>query len=490
MDSFLRVLGKRKRSAVVDEFTEDDVYEMHLQDFNFRKLIMACTLRFDHVLDADKLHAGLARLLEMGDWRKLGGRLRPNADGKLEIHVPKQFSLKRPPVTFSHDDLSSMSITDHGVASKLPVPTEKTSIQPNPYNLIELGVRANIPKTINEMVDCDLPQISLHIISFEDATLVSISWPHSVMGSQGFVALLHAWSLVVGGKENEVPRLLGARNDVLLEMENNESQSSRQELIFEKDRLKGGKLSLFILRLAWSLFWNPREVRSVFIPKMALERLQSACRDEMDQKESFDEEVILLAWFAKLAASATPRNKPVTIINLLNARQPLSSMLDQSGAYVQNVLGYTFSFLTGQVARGRLGPLVKEHSRHIREQSTEQQCLSFLRAYRRATKGGRTFKLFYGPSDAHVIGCNSFLSADVVHAVDFSAAVIRGPENVQDIPRGGMTCLYYHIMNNRLGCGPDCIYLLGKDHGENLWVTAALPPRAWEKIAVALEEYS
>ncbi|EFR04831.1 hypothetical protein MGYG_07837, partial [Nannizzia gypsea CBS 118893] len=370
MDSFLRLFSRRKQSAVaVDEFTEDDVYEIHQQDFNFRKLIMACTLRFDHVLDADKLHDGLARLLEMGDWRKLGGRLRHNADGKLEIHVPKQFSLKRPPVTFSRENLSNMSIMDHGLACKLPVPTGKTSIQPNPYNLIELAVRANIPKTIDEMVDCDLPQISLHIISFKDATLVSISWPHSLMGGQGFVALLHAWSLVLGGKEKEVPRFLGVRNDVLLEMEEKESPSTRQKWIVQKDRLRGGKLFSFILRLAWSLLWSPREVKSVFIPKVALERLVSVCRDEiMDQNESFDEEVTLLAWFSRLAASATPASKPVTIVNFLNARRPLAAMLDQSGVYVQNMSGYTFSFLTGQVARGRLGLLVKEHSRHIREQ--------------------------------------------------------------------------------------------------------------------------
>lgn len=75
---FPRLFGKSKPLAAVDEFAEDDVYPMHQQDFNFRKLIMACTLRFDHVLDANKLHVGLARLLETGDWKKLGGRLRHN----------------------------------------------------------------------------------------------------------------------------------------------------------------------------------------------------------------------------------------------------------------------------------------------------------------------------------------------------------------------------------------------------------------------------
>lgn len=36
------------------------------------------TFRFDDVLDTDKMRAALARLLEIGDWRKLGARIRLN----------------------------------------------------------------------------------------------------------------------------------------------------------------------------------------------------------------------------------------------------------------------------------------------------------------------------------------------------------------------------------------------------------------------------
>lgn len=43
-----------------------------------RDIIIGWTLRFDDVLDADVLNVSLSRLLEIGDWRKLGGRLRQN----------------------------------------------------------------------------------------------------------------------------------------------------------------------------------------------------------------------------------------------------------------------------------------------------------------------------------------------------------------------------------------------------------------------------
>jgi hypothetical protein len=41
---------------------------------------MAATHRFDDVLDAEKLRIGLVRLMELGNWGKLGGRLRENVN--------------------------------------------------------------------------------------------------------------------------------------------------------------------------------------------------------------------------------------------------------------------------------------------------------------------------------------------------------------------------------------------------------------------------
>lgn len=360
-----------------------------------------------------------------------------------------------------------------------------------------------MPKTIDDMIDRDLPQLSVHVTSFQDATLVGISWPHSAMDSLGFKTFLQSWSLVVQGREMEVPSLLGASEDVMLHMENQEPTSSREELIIQKYRLVGLHLLLFALRYIWAVIWNPApEVRSVFLPKAALDRLQDACQNEIADEDTevekiakaapADEETTLLAWFIRIAASATPSSKPVTVLNFLNARNSLSSLFDRHGVYVQNMVCYSFSFLTRQVARGPLQPLVREHIRHIQEQSTEQQCLAFLRAYRRETEGGNPFKLFYGPSDAHVIGCNSFVNADLVHAANFSAAAVPsvGVEGGESAPPGTMTCFYYHIVNNRLGCGPQCIYLLGKDHGGNMWVVAALPPKVWKRVEMALRDYA
>jgi hypothetical protein len=78
---FLKRLGKSSSlpaNDTPDPYADDDVYPVHVLDDTktFRSILIAWTLCFNDVLDADKLQLSLAKLLETGDWRKLGGRLR------------------------------------------------------------------------------------------------------------------------------------------------------------------------------------------------------------------------------------------------------------------------------------------------------------------------------------------------------------------------------------------------------------------------------
>lgn len=41
-----------------------------------RSMMMCLTLKFDDVLDADKLHKSLVKLIKNDHWRKIGGQIR------------------------------------------------------------------------------------------------------------------------------------------------------------------------------------------------------------------------------------------------------------------------------------------------------------------------------------------------------------------------------------------------------------------------------
>jgi hypothetical protein len=56
----------------------DTVIPGHFFDDNSinRSVLLYITLRFDHVLDPERLRHGLESLMQIGDWRKLGARVR------------------------------------------------------------------------------------------------------------------------------------------------------------------------------------------------------------------------------------------------------------------------------------------------------------------------------------------------------------------------------------------------------------------------------
>lgn len=70
-------LFRQKNQELVREGQASDVYPVHLFDnFDTRRIFVTRVLRFNDVLDAEKLRLSLGQLLEIGDWRRLGGRLR------------------------------------------------------------------------------------------------------------------------------------------------------------------------------------------------------------------------------------------------------------------------------------------------------------------------------------------------------------------------------------------------------------------------------
>lgn len=63
--------------SIPSDILEDDVYPLHaLDDIKSNRVFLSWIMRFNDVLDAKILYDALSRLLEIGDWKKLGGRLR------------------------------------------------------------------------------------------------------------------------------------------------------------------------------------------------------------------------------------------------------------------------------------------------------------------------------------------------------------------------------------------------------------------------------
>ena len=80
MSFLMRWLWGQPERLVPSTIETDEILPVNYFDdtSTFRDLVICWTMRFDDVLDANRLHDSLARLLEIGGWKKLGGRLRLN----------------------------------------------------------------------------------------------------------------------------------------------------------------------------------------------------------------------------------------------------------------------------------------------------------------------------------------------------------------------------------------------------------------------------
>jgi hypothetical protein len=72
------------------------------------------------------------------------------------------------------------SIADHPLGARIPHATGAPAIFPSPNELSPLLRSANAPKHIDDWIYSDRPQLSIHVITFSDATIITITWLHTL----------------------------------------------------------------------------------------------------------------------------------------------------------------------------------------------------------------------------------------------------------------------------------------------------------------------
>ncbi|ROT41992.1 hypothetical protein SODALDRAFT_374374 [Sodiomyces alkalinus F11] len=518
MDSIRALLGLKPRRVPPPKIETDEIFPVHFFDDTptYRDLILCWTLRFNDVLDADKLHDALVRLLNMGDWRKLGGRLRlrvseraftvtqllgsicvARSDGRLEIHVPTPFTPARPPVRFSHITFD-VSIKEHPLASQLPQPTPDLSLHPSSVTFRPFGARSDAPTTIDDFLYSDEPQLSLHVTSFRDATLVALSWPHTMTSGLGRRDLVAAWSLVLAGREAEVPPMLGAREDPL-EKPSTAAVEDQEPYVLEPKRIPGLGMLWFGLRFAWELLWYSVEGRMMCLPPKFVARLRQEAVEGLkaaggggggggvDGEEDVDvpflsDGDIISAWATRLVSVSRGPSRPITAINAVDIRGRVKSAFDSGAAYVQNLALGTFTFFTAhEIPNLPLGQLAYRFRRSIQEQVSEPQVLALMRLMRAQKPPGSP--MLFGEANALLVVFSSWAKAKFYESVDFGPAVVSTgawEERPSHVP-GRM--VYHHAQSMVESAMTRNVFnILGKDPQENYWISAFLLHDSWAKI--------
>lgn len=453
---------------------------------------------FNDVLDAEKLHGALWRLLGMDGWRKLGGRLRLNAKGKLEVHVPRVFTSERPAVHFTHS-MTNTSIDEHPVGSQLPKSTNTLSIQNTPAELFHaLGLRrgGNVPITVYDLVRSDEPQLSVHVTNFTDATLVGILYPHTMMDGMGRVALIQAWSLVLAGRETEVPTLAGTRDDIMATVGTASDITEQEPWMMMPMVMSGlGKLR-WGSRLLWDILWCPQADEKVMcVPPALQEQLRRQAQKELVERRGSEAPFIsnsdvLAAWVLHLVGRSQPQPRPMTLSNVVELRSRLPSVFSRPAndeVYVQNITARTHVFLSAAECAGlSLGETALKVREAISLQAAEPQVRAQVREQRRARAAGESFMLF-GDPDAVMLFLTNQTKDGVFKNSDFGPAVVQARSLHGTNPPG--TPVYTHsCFMKKNFVTRYAVSFRGKDYIGNVWVNLVLAANVWDKIERQLKK--
>ncbi|TLD33371.1 hypothetical protein PspLS_01184 [Pyricularia sp. CBS 133598] len=417
MKGFLRELGFGR----APHNPTDDVFQLNVMDRAgaISNMMGWTMLRFDQVLDPVMLRETLVSVINTGDWRKLGGRFRRNSKGHLEIHVPKEFTEQRPALGFSHA-VHTCRVQDHELGRQLPTyEPEEICLAPSPTTFHEFAQPEGVPQTLNDYLCSDLPQLWLHIVSFEDATLTCLTWPHATMDGAGLSELLMAWAYTLAGLPKEVPPCLSLKYDLLDDLVSDAPDRIviKDERYFNADKV----VSFAIMRIMWlvmlvlRVFLAPKkECRNIWVPKRVMDKIRQEALagleaaneggelgfsegltstpssaasakkgkeyssnalfpagivpDRASGRPFISESDALIAFFTRVAARALPAKsrRTVNISIILNIRDRLPTLtarLPKPGVFVSNLAMSIQALIPAQavIPKKRTGPVGEEN---------------------------------------------------------------------------------------------------------------------------------
>ncbi|KAK8062569.1 Transcriptional regulator sdnM [Apiospora hydei] len=472
-----------------------------LHDFDtmpvYPNMVLSLMLKYDKVLNPLILRDSLIELVSREGWCKLGSRLKRNENGKLVYHVPATFDEKTPAITFSHVTYD-MDVEEHHLGCKIPTHhPDKPTIVADLAVFDPLARRADAPAGLADFIARELPQLELHVVSFRNATLVSVSCLHSLLdgmglGSQG---LFRGWMLVLQGRQAEIPPVCGFDEDLLKDLgkqptEKHKHQGSRM-----------GRLGMlwWVLKRAFQVFWYQEEGRIVCIPESFVRQLRQSALDELaaqaggsarDAKPWISEGDVLVAWWTRYATLHF-RNQPDKTINISNAyniRRVLSGNLLPAGhAYLSNAsLGLFMLPQIRDIFSRPISWMAAQMRQSIVETGTKAQIEALVAEVMPDWTNMSTFRM-YGDTGMHMIVFTNWTQAQF-YQVDLAPAAVDYKKADQGQQQPVVPSFVSYRVSSTVWPMRDSFCIIGKDSEGRYWLGGSLQKGLWAKIESELQQ--
>jgi hypothetical protein len=322
------------------------------------------------------------------------------------------------------------------------------------------------------------------------------------MDGMSLKSLLKSWSLVLAGKQDQVPPLLGAKDDILHAAAAPET-APEEEWILRDKILAGFGFFLWVVRFLWNVFTERTvECRTIFFPKETMARLRKQALDEAAEVPSgmpsgkdrvpwVSEGDVILAWGAKVVAMAQPSPRPINGLCPLDLRPRLPELANSNGVFIQNTVTTASIQLSPFEARQPLGLIAAKWREALTTQTTTPQVRSYLCELRKISDAGKDPTILPGVWNGELFTVSNWTKGDFVNVADFSTAVVRVGDGSEKRSNPPGTMIYHQSF--ALGNDPttrNVIGVVGKDRGDNYWMSGYFPRRTWAVMEKEMEKMS
>lgn len=384
-------------------------------------------------------------------------------------------------------------MSEHPEASKLPsASAEKLGLFPSPRHYHALGVGPGAPRCIDDYLYSDRPLFSLHVITFTDGTLVSVTFNHIISDLAGFMAVLKAWQLVLAGKPEEVPPFKGFSEDTMAGLYMSDTTETS---VLAHKQLSFWGFAAFGLRLLFESWWNsPIDSNLICVPSKTMDALVRAARDQVPQsgtEPSFiSENDIIVALATRAVAGGLSPGRPITVLQAVDPRSRVKSVFQQDAAYVCNAPAAIFVHYDSQEAvDGTIGELALEARKALLEQVTEDQMKAVAGlAYQCVMKTGNP--PVFGARNATMLVFSNWSKGKFHETVDFSPAIVKSASEHHPQRKPGHPVYYHSQSIEKPPLAPNVIVIQGRDPEGNYWLNSYMPSRIWPAFLKEFEKYA
>ncbi|KAM3419055.1 hypothetical protein BST61_g5010 [Cercospora zeina] len=478
------------------------------EDPEYQSSVALLSLRYDAVLDTQHMLVALVKLFNRKEWHPLGGRIRHNKNGKLEHHIPVQYTHERPAFNWAVDKHET-DIQVHPIASRIPAGGPRTV--PTIYSGIEnwkhfLYPTEKLPWKLDDFLSRDISPISVQIHAFNDATLLTLGFHHCVLDAIGGSHLLQTWAAIVAEREDEVKEFREEpERDVVREIIDS-GRVKPENYLFHSQRLKGFTVGRFLFSLLYESISHPhQDWRTFCLPASFVAALKTQATADVEGRFLSEGDVIS-AWRNRIIAQAL-KLKPSKKIMMLQY-YTLYGVLDElpaGKAHTGNSIAKMFAMTTvGDMLGQPLGKVALSTREALSKQRTKEQAEAFL-----AIQAKHTVMLF-GAGSQIMLGTSNVARAGLFR-VDFSSAIIPSANTLSSPSLNEkVDCLSNFSTKeekSRITCSsaevpsrgtPACVHIafhigvpfslrnvgpiIGKDADGNWWLSWEMRSSAWIEV--------